>query len=232
MPIVFPDIDSLEAYVDANITANGIEAITGPINNNALNGCIEFIRQSPLNWAKASIESSGGDIIASTPVVVFSSVTPDSLTWGDNIYNEFVFINMTVSEIPLSGSLVYYNLLGQAIDNIPPNTAITVFKAANDLWVLGDNLGTSSDIAQKQPLTFKVGTTTGAPTIGANTWTLSSFLNSYVVLFVNRTIVDLMDANDGNPYITKALATDTLTISNYFGGWNDGDVLTFILITP
>lgn len=230
----FPDIDALQSYVDTNITANGVEAITGPINNSALNGCIEFIKKSPLNWAKASVENTGGDIVLSDDylgVIVFSSVTPDSLSFGDNIYNQYVFINMTTGAIPLDTPSFYYNLLGQAISEIPANTAITVFKAENDIWVQGDNMGTSSGIAQKQPKTYKVGVTNGAPVAGTSTWQLAAFLNSWVVVIMDRSVIlDMEDVGEGAQYITKALDSDTLNISNW--QWIDGQILSFILITP
>lgn len=232
MPIVFPNIDALETYVDTYIIPNGNNEISGEENNNSLNGCIQFIRESPLNWEKASIESGGGVIAASTPVVVFITTTPTSLTWADNIYNEYVFINWLTAAIPIGGSQGYYNLLGQYITEVPANTAISIFKASNDLWVQGTNLGTSSGIAQKQPLTYKVGTTSGSPTAGAMTWTLPAFLNSYVTLWINGTKAHQSDMGDGTPYITKALASNVLTIGNYSTGWNTGDILDFILITP
>lgn len=237
MPL-FPDIDALENFVDTNIVANGMELITGPINNQALNGCIEFIRKSPLNWSKAAVYNNDPSAIVLSDqylgVVVFSGAiaTPASISWGDNIYNEYVFINMTSSAIPLGTPSFYYGLLGgQAIDNIPANTAITVFKAANDLWVQGDNMGTSTGAAQKQPLTYIVGTTAGAPVAGTSTWTLPAFANSWVVLCMARSIiVDMTDAGDGGAFITKLLGSSTLTINNWV--WQPGDILTYILITP
>lgn len=237
MPL-FPDLDALEAYVDTNITANGVEAITGPINNTALNGCIEFIRKSPLNWAKALVVINDAsplvlaDEYLGVVVINGSLATPISISWGDNIYNQYVFINQTATAIPLVVPSVYYGLLnGQAIDNIPANTAITVFKAKNDLWVQGDNMGTSTGTAQKQPQTYIVGTTPGAPTVGASTWTLPAFANSWVVLILARSIiVDMTDAGDGGAFITKLLGSSTLTITNWT--WQNGDILSYILITP
>jgi hypothetical protein len=234
MPL-FPDIDAVENYVNTNIIANGVEYITGPINNVALNGCIEFIRKSPLNWAKALLKNTGGSIVLSDEyvgVVVFSTISPTDLTFGDNIYNEYVFINMTSSAIPLITPSFYYNLSGQAIDNIPANTAINLFKVSNDLWVQGNNTGSGGGSTQKQPLTYVVGITSGSPTVGTTTWTLPSFLNSWVLLFVNRVVADQLDTGDGSPFITKALSSDTLTIGNYGAGWSTGDILTYILITP
>ena len=104
MPL-FPDIDALQNYVDATMTANGSGDITGPENNNSLSGCIEFIRQSPLNWEKALVVNSGGVVVTNIPVVVFITVTPTSLSFGSNIYNQFVFVNMTSGAIPLVSGL-------------------------------------------------------------------------------------------------------------------------------
>lgn len=233
--VIFNTIAQWENYVNTQIITNGNEEITGEIGNNAYNGAVKFVKQSPLNWSKAAIYSSGGVISLADNflgVAIFSGTTPTSLTWGDNFYNEYVLINMTSDAIALSGSLVYYNLYGQAIDEISPNTAVNIFKASNDLWVAGSNPGGGTGSAQKQPQTYIVGTTSGAPTAGTLIWQLSAFLNSYVTLRVNRGDTDLIDTGDGSPYITKPLASDTLTIGNYGTGWNDGDILTFTLITP
>lgn len=232
MPL-FPDIDALEAYVDTNIIANGVEYITGPINNKALNGCIEFIRKSPLNWAKARLEVSGGDIVLTDDylgVIVFNTVVPTSLSFGDNIYNEYVFINMTSGAIPLDDPTFYYNTFGVPVSTLPANSVTVLFKAANDIWVVGNNAGGGSGSTQKQPLTYKVGTTVGAPVAGTSTWQLPAFLGSWVALFLGNALTPMSDQGDGLPYVTKALGSDTLTITNY--SWNDGDTLSYILITP
>jgi len=85
---------------------------------------------------------------------------------------------------------------------------------------------------QKAPQTFKVGTTAGAPTAGASTWTNSIFENSYVILTINSGDVYQADMGNGNAYITKVLASDTLTLSNYSGGWQTDDIIEVTLITP
>ena len=164
----FPNIDALEAYVDAYIIANGNGEITGPIANEAFNGCIEFLRQSPLNWEQATVLNTTGAVIAPTPVMVFTGSTPSSLTWNDNIYNEYVFINMTDEDIPLLGSLVYYRPTGTVKDNISSHTAVNLFLASNDLWIAGYETGIQPT-GQRQPKTYMVGATTGAPTAGTNT---------------------------------------------------------------
>lgn len=228
----FPDFASLMAYINNYIIPNGLGLIIGEEHNNVENGLLTFISKSPLNWAKADVSSSGGAVAVSAPVTVFITNTPSSITWGDNIYNEFVFINMTGGIINFGNSLVYYNLNGDPIDSMPANSVLNIVKASNNLWV--ERSGGSSGgggSTQKQPNTYVVGTTAGAPTAGTNTWTLSSFGNSWVVLILGRSIfVDMTDAGDGGLYITKPLASQTLTINNYM--WNTGDILSYILITP
>jgi hypothetical protein len=231
--VTFPNFPALLAYINANIKPNGNEEIIGQIHNNVENGLLTFIEQSPLNWQKADVVNSAAAYIAQRPVVVFDGTAPVSLTWTDNIYNEYVFVNMTASAIPLLGLLVYYDTQSNPISSIPANSAVNIFKASNDLWVgftYGGGGGGGS--TQKPPLSYVVGVTAGAPTAGTTTWQVSNFANSYVALFVGNILVDMSDAGDGSPYITKTLSSDTLTINNYGTGWNNGDKLSYILITP
>lgn len=232
--IVFNTIPEWENYVNTNIVANGAELITGPIGNNAYNGAVKFVKQSPLNWSKAAIYSAGGDIALTNfflGVACFITTTPDSLTWSDNFYNEYVLINQTNQSIPLAGLLVYYNLNGDPIDFIPANSAVVIFKAENDLWI-ATQIGSGAGSTQKQPDSYKVGTTVGAPVAGASTWTLPAFANSYVCLFIGNTLVPFRDFGVGLPYqkAKSGLSSSTIEVGNYT--WNDGDELSYILITP
>ena len=223
----FSTIDDLVAYIDANIKANGLEEITGPIHNTVENGLVQYIKKAAKNYFKAAIVSSGGAVTLSANVTIITTATPSSLTWGDNFLNEWTIVNMTANAIPLLGGLVYYAPTGNAVSNIAANSAITIYKATNDLWVSNGGGGG----IQKQPKTFIVGTTTDAPTAGLNTWALDDFKNSWVVLILSRSIIiDMTDVGDGSAYITKAINSDTLTINNYT--WNTDDILTYILITP
>ncbi len=84
---------------------------------------------------------------------------------------------------------------------------------------------------QAEPLSFKVGTTENAPIAGQNTWTLEAFENKYVVIFVDGFKCNQADMGTGNPFITKAsLASNTITLGNYPGGWVDGSTVEYILI--
>jgi len=228
----FNTIDDWESWVNSNIITNGNGDISGNDGNITENAAVKFIKKSPLNWEKAQIISTGGVVVPVRPVVIFTNTTPTSLTWNDNIYNEYLFINMTGSDIPLGGSFVYYTPLGTVGTTIPAFGIINILKANNDLWVQGNSSnGGGGGTVQKQPQTYIVGTTVGAPTSGTNTWALSTFLNSWIVLIIGRSlIVDMTDAGDGAPFISKPLASSTLTINNYT--FQDGDILSYILITP
>ncbi len=233
--IEFDTIEEWENYVNTYVVANGMEQITGPIGNNAYNGAVKFVSQSPLNWGKATVYNTTGAVSLSNNfqgVAIFSTNTPSSLSFGDNFYNQYVFLNLTDGAIPLVTPSAYYDFTGSPVTSIPANSAIILFKASNDLWVLGGNSGGSGS-TQKQPKTYVVGTTSGAPTAGSTTWQNSAFANSYVALFLNYGKVNQSDAGNGSPYISKAsLASDTITINNVTGGWIAGDVLDYILITP
>lgn len=232
--IVFNTIPEWEAYVNTYIVTNGAEEISGVIGNNAYNGAVKFVKQSPLNWSKGAIYPSGGDIVLDNfflGVAIFITTTPDSLTWNDNFYNQYVLINQTSQSIPLAGLLVYYDLNGNPIDFIPANSAVVIYKATNDLWIATQS-GSGGGSSQKQPDSYQVGATAGAPVAGQSTWTLPVFANSYVCLFLGNTLIPFRDFGLGLPYLKpkSGLSSDTIEIGNY--SWNDGDALSFILITP
>lgn len=232
----FSNIAQLVAYINANIIPNGNNDITGQENNDSLNGLAKFIEQSPINWNKTALYSSGGAISLANSylgVAAFLTTTPTSLSFGDNVYNQYVFLNLTDGAIPLGTPSAYYDLTGAAVSSIAANSALTLFKTSGNLWVQGNNAAGGGGTTQKEPKTYVVGTTSGAPTAGATTWTLPAFANSWVVLFLNGGKANQSDAGNGSSYVTKAsLASDTITINNYTGGWVAGDVLDYILITP
>lgn len=160
--IIFSTIEEWEAYLNSEIVINGNESITGLVGNNAYNGAVTFIKKSPLNWSKAAIYSDGGDISLSNNflgVAVFMTTSPDSLTFGDNFYNQYVLMNMTSSAIPLAGGLVYYDMSGNPLSSIPANAVTVVYKGANDLWIVGtgsSGSGTVTSVGLSMPSIFSV----------------------------------------------------------------------------
>lgn len=130
----FSNFAQLLAYINQYWITNGVEEITGVIGNDVVNGLLTFTEQSPLNWQKADIQSSGGVLSATRPITVFMGVTPTMLSWGDNIYNEWVFINTTVGNIPTMTPYVDINM--QNVFSIPAKSIINICKAKNDVWIL------------------------------------------------------------------------------------------------
>ena len=83
---------------------------------------------------------------------------------------------------------------------------------------------------QKQPHTYVVGATAGAPTAGTNSWTLAAFEDSWIKIELNGQPVPVDDPLNGSYYTSKVLGSDTMSITNYL--FQDGDVITYTLITP
>jgi len=117
------------------IVTNGAGDIDGVVLNNVLNGAITFIEQSALNYNLAKIEQSGGSITLSSSVTIVRAVIPTSLTWGDNVYNQWVVINQLSSSVPLLGGISYIDIFGNPQTSIPANTTIILYKVSNGQWV-------------------------------------------------------------------------------------------------
>lgn len=94
----------------------------------------------------------------------------------------------------------------------------------------GSGGGGGGGTDQKQPQSFRVGTTSGAPSAGSNTWTKAAFANSYIQLFIGGALIPDVNPGNGSPYITKALASDTMAITNYL--FQEDDIISYTLITP
>ncbi len=139
--MAFSDIDQWQTYIDTYIIANGNNDITGPENNEALNGAVQFVRESPLNWSKTDIHGSGGVFVLSKAMTVFITNTPTSISWVDNWYFEYYIVNATTSPIPLTSGTVYYNALLVPLTAIPANTVVHIAKSDNDLWIQVNNAG-------------------------------------------------------------------------------------------
>lgn len=130
----FSSLAEWQAWVDNNIITNGMELITGNFGNITENAGIYFIGKSPLNWETALVVSGGGDINAPRPVNVFTTITPNSLTWEDNFYNQYIFNNTTGGDIPTL--VTYYDLSLQPLNVIPANSLVNICKASNGLWIV------------------------------------------------------------------------------------------------
>jgi hypothetical protein len=123
---------------------NGVGDITGIFGNAQINGLAKFIQQSPLNWNGAKTITTGGDITLSNGVTVISGITPTSITFGDNVYNEWIIINLTGDDVNLASGKVYYTSFGEQLNYIPANQALRISKGINSLWYQSNNFTSTS----------------------------------------------------------------------------------------
>lgn len=203
--LIFPNLDSWEIWVDNNIVTNGMELITGNFGNITENAAIQFIRQSPLNWQTANVISSGGIVNVTRPVNVIISSVPASLSWGDNIYNQYIFINTVAADIPLATGSSYYDINLQPVDIIPAKSIVNICKASNSLWVVS-SVPYSGSNASVPPLIGVVGNG------GAN----DPVANQSI--FQSNKLIGLGATNDGNIEIKIANVPY----------WNFGDNASFV----
>lgn len=146
----FPTFADLLAYQNTNWVTNGNGDIDAIIGNNVVNGLLTFIEQSPINYAKAQIISAGGIVTSSRPITIFMTTAPTELSWVDNIYNQYVFINTTSSSIPLASGFFYYNINLAPQSSIPAKTILSIAKASNNNWVSIYNASSGSATSYAQ----------------------------------------------------------------------------------
>lgn len=146
----FNTFDDLLGYINTHWITNGNQEITGVIGNNVVNGELSFIRKSPLNWQKCQISSTGGVVVAMRPVVVIYGITPTSISWTDNIYNEYILINTTSNDIPIGGGLGYYDINAGFKTTLLSGSIIDIFKADNNLWFQGNSNNNSRSVVRQE----------------------------------------------------------------------------------
>ena len=139
----FNSLADLLAYTNSNIVTNGLGEIDAVELNNVLNGLATFIQQNPLNWNKAKVESSGGVIVIERGVTEIKGIAPTTVTWGDNVQNEFKIVNMTASNIPLASGKSYYDVNANQITYIPSRQVLNICKDDNNKWIQVNNFSSN-----------------------------------------------------------------------------------------
>lgn len=151
----FNNFAELQAYIDLYIKPNGLEEITGQEHQNVETGLLTFLPLLPLNGQKAQIRSGTSALSVSIPVNIFIAI-PSSLTWVDNIYNQYIFVNTTLGNIPLLTGTYYYDINLQPIDFIAAKSIVNICKATNNLWIVA-SVPYSGSNAAAPPLIGTVG---------------------------------------------------------------------------
>ena len=216
-------------YVNTEWVTNGNGDITGVIGNNVVNALYQYITKSYFNYKKATIYASGGNLVLQDAVNVITTVTPSSLQWQDNLYNEYVIINTTTNVIPLANGFRYYSLVNTPITSIPANSVIVLFKEINDNWIQGNNLDSAGGQYSSTQLAICVNGEDGSPI--ANT---SVYQND---LLIGAKDINQLTINKQIFYIENSIFTvgdyifdadlGVITFNNYLWNFGDQSVIPF-----
>jgi hypothetical protein len=139
MPQVFNTMQDLVNYIDTHIIPNGVRDINGTEHNNVENGLASFIVKYTLNNQTALISSSGGDIVLSRPITIFTA-KPDSVQWPDNLQNEYYIVNATGFDIALAAGFSYVDPYQVSQTVIPLRSTLHIAKAQNGSWMQVNNI--------------------------------------------------------------------------------------------
>lgn len=151
----FNNFAQLLAYINSLWITNGNQEITGVIGNNVVNGLLTFIEQSPLNYQRAKVSSTAIHFGTTQPVNVFSGTPPIDVSFGDNIYNEYTFVNATGVDIPFVAGLSFYDVNLNQITYIPSNQILNISKTQNGSWIQTNNFNPGSELWEQ--IDFQVG---------------------------------------------------------------------------
>jgi hypothetical protein len=146
MPLPSQTYSTIQQLINAMNTEfvpNGNQEITGDIGNKLLNGLANFIVTYTLNSGLAGISSSTGVVPLSKPVTVFT-VVPTSISWPDNIQNEYYIVNATGSNIPLAAGYSYIDQYATSQTVVPARSSLHIAKATNGSWIQVNNISTGS----------------------------------------------------------------------------------------
>ena len=136
----YSSIQDLINDINTRFIPNGMELITGDIGNSQLNGLAQFIVKYTLNSGLAGISSSTGIVPLSKPITVFT-VMPMSISWPDNLQNEYYIVNATGNNIQLTNGYSYVDVYAESQTIIPARSTIHIAKATNGSWIQVNNLG-------------------------------------------------------------------------------------------
>ena len=140
-PITISDIDALIAYILANWVQNNNQAITGTIGQNVVYNLGELLKQNPENWDKATVVPTNGNYTtqSSECLIIFTNNSNGGLSFGNNIWNKWYFVNETNNERVFLGGETYVDVSGNTVDRIAARSVVSIAKGEDDLWYQFDN---------------------------------------------------------------------------------------------
>lgn len=223
----YPNFAALLAYINNTIVTNGNEEIDAVDMNNVVNGLLTFITQSPINWQKAQIVSTAIAATASRPVVLFMTTAATSLSFSDNIYNQYCFINTTNSDIPLLTPAQYFDINLSVVTKIPAKSIVNISKANNNAWVV-NSVPSSGSQPGLPPLVFVVDRgQPDDPVSGTSIWQnnklkgLGAANNNFISIMLDSGIITNYGANKNMEY-NATTGTIDLAYNGNNAQWNAG----------
>lgn len=180
-PVLVIPFDQYLTYVNNNWVTNGQGDITGVIGNNVVNALYQYVYKAPFNSQLVTVVSQSSPYTAINGITRFSGTAPASLAFGDNVWNEWQFINATSSPIPFTSGLGYFDINNSFRTSIPARSTIRIGKATNSQWVQtgGDAAGGQVVTSLRDYPQFTVGAA-GAPTLTNNGKTLTILDNDII----------------------------------------------------
>jgi hypothetical protein len=146
----FSTIGQLIAYINTYIIPNGLQEIDGTEHNNVENALANFIVSYTLNSPLATLINSTAPYSLATPITVFAA-DPTSVSWPDNLQNEYYIVNATANNIALQGGFSFIDAFQVPQTFFPARAAIHIAKATNGQWIQVNNLGGSASGLPPQP---------------------------------------------------------------------------------
>lgn len=168
-------IGQLLNYLNTEWVTNGMGDITAIIGNNATNSLLQGIFGAPLNSTGVAIINTTASVQVANGVNYFYGSLPANVVFGDNFWNEWVFINSLNVPIPFGNGLGFFDLNFTFQNQIPARSLLRISKSINnDLWVQTGTYGASPAMLSIKWNKWKIIighpelSTTGAPIINSN----------------------------------------------------------------
>lgn len=136
MPVQATDIDQEIAYILANWYQNNSQLITGTIGQNVVWNLAQFIKQNPENYQRATVVTTNGNYTPNKDqcIIIFTNNSSGGLTWIDNRWNKYYFVNVTNNIRTFFNGKFYYDINGATQTTLPARATLYLAKGDDDYW--------------------------------------------------------------------------------------------------
>lgn len=136
MPVQATDIDQEIAYILTNWIQNNNQLITGTIGQNVVWNLAQFIKQNPENYQKASVVVTNVNYTPNVNecIIIFTNNSTGGLTWIDNRWNKYYFVNITNNIRTFFNGKFYYDINGATQTTLAARSTLFLAKGEDDYW--------------------------------------------------------------------------------------------------